>query len=106
MGPSSSFGRPLEVLKCRPKAFYEGNQVRAGSTGAKKCVLGAGNVFSGRTGEYLGSVGPLWWHMVEVEKIEDFEIFDVPGARPGVPKCLCFLHNVCEENKSILGKSE
>ena len=86
MGPRSSFGRPLEVLKSRPKAFYEGNQVRAGPTGAEKCVSGAGKVFSGRNGEYLGSVGPLWWHMVEVEKIEILEIFGAPGGSLNGPQ--------------------
>ena len=106
MGPRSSFGRPLEVSKSRPKLFYEENQVRAGLTGDEKCVSGAAEVFSGRNGEYLGSVETLGWHMVEVEKIENFEIFDAPGARPGAPKCLCFLHNLCEEHKSILGKPE
>ena len=72
MGPKSSFGRPLEVSKSRSKAFYEENQVRVGPTGAQKRVSGTGKVFSGHNGEYLGSIGPLWWHMVEVEKNREF----------------------------------
>ena len=83
MAPGSRFGRPLVGLKTRPKAFCEGNQGRAGSTGAKECVPGAEKVFSGRSGEYLGSVGPLWWHMVKVGIFENPGGFDSPGEPLG-----------------------
>ena len=100
----SSFGRWLEVLKSRAKAFHDRNQVQAGSTGARKCVSGAGKVFSGRNGEYLGPVGPLWWHMVDVEKIENFEIFQPPwGAAGGSQNACVFFTKYAKETKAFLG---
>ena len=74
MGLGRRIWRPLAGLKSRPKAFYEGIWVTSTSPGGTKCILGTGKVFSGRNGEYLGSVGPLWWHMVEVENFESFEV--------------------------------
>ena len=82
MAPGSRFGVLLAVLKTRPKAFCEGNHVRAGSTGAKKCVWGAEKVFSGRSAEYLGSVGPLWRHTVKVGFFENVGVFDPPWGTP------------------------
>ena len=83
MAPGSRFERPLAVLKTRTKAFCEGNQGRAGSAGAKQCVLGAEKVFPERTGGYLGSVGPLWWHMAKVGIFEIPGVFDPPGEPLG-----------------------
>ena len=91
MAPGSRFGRPLAVLKTHPKAFCEGKQGRAGSAGATKCVPGAGKVFTKHNREYLGSVGPLWRHMVKV-KISNCEVFTplacAWGPSGGVPNLL------------------
>ena len=66
MDPGRRIWRPLATFKFSPKAFHEGLQVTATPTDTKKCVSEPGKVFPARNGEYLGSIGPLWWHMVEV----------------------------------------
>ena len=97
MASGSRFGRPFAVLKNRPKAFCEGNRVGS-ITGAKKTHFAGGKVFSGRNGEYLGSVGPLWRHMVKVENFENSEVFDPPGGPLGcawgTPKMLLILSHI------------
>ena len=56
----------------------------------------------------MGSIGPLWWHMAEVENFEIFEVLGTVvrlGAQRGIPNLLSTHDQVVVANVKHFGET-
>ena len=82
-GPGEQFLCPFGGFENPPKGILRRTYRQSRVYRRQKCILGAGKVVSGRSGEYLGFVGSLLRHMVKVGTFEILGGFDPPGEPLG-----------------------